>query len=348
MKSGVWACGLVAALLSSCERSKAPDDGEAAEALPDAASGPVVDPKLAAAMAAASAAAAPSQPNQADGGPPPGGIFGPGEANAQIAPGARSKIALGGTGSEPRVALGLAYAGPAKLKGQVTLIVQNDPRQGALPLKLGVDFESKVQRATSDAGPPSVDAQAKVTEDLVKRVGKLKGARISYTLLPDGSVSNFERDVPRGVDEEIASIFRSFSDVLATVTLPVPSEPVGTGAYWMGTSREGVMGLDLVTYRMIKVDKVNGERVAISLNTKRYATGKEFAIEGLSGDFTLEEFKSTADGTLSYVVGSPLPVQGQLDLVLAASLVPKGQPDARGSLQTQTRVKLELEPVASR
>src|SRR5688572_2443916 len=62
-----------------------------------------LDPSLAKAVEAA--AAKPAQQAGAAGGPPPNGIFGPGEADKEMLPGAPAKITLGGEGEQPRYTL---------------------------------------------------------------------------------------------------------------------------------------------------------------------------------------------------------------------------------------------------
>src|SRR5690606_34276084 len=88
-----------------CEQDKT-DTKPAAE---DAAAqtGPAVDPDLAQAMEAASRKKAGDSMQTPSGekGPPPAGIFGPGEADAELAKGAAPKITLGSEGSEPRIRL---------------------------------------------------------------------------------------------------------------------------------------------------------------------------------------------------------------------------------------------------
>lgn len=338
-----------ASAASACERSEPLEETSAVN--PDAGTGPVVDPKLAAAMAAASAHTAPTGVEAGQGGPPPKGIFAPGQADKEIARGAAPKLTVGSTGSAPKVELGGGFRPGFRAKGVFTLAIQNDPRQGALPLEVDVELETK-KNAPAGAEAPlhgevrvlsaTVSARGGVPPDLSKRIAALKGTKVTFSVMPGGGGTGFSHELPKAAEPALNDFARSLSDLVATIALPFPSEPLGAGAFWMATSRDGVMGLDLVTYRLVKVEKVENGVAELSLNTKRYATSKGFGLEGLGGTFTLDEFRSTADGTLSVPAGSPLPRTGKLDLALAASLIPEGDQNARGSLQAQTRARFEL------
>lgn len=316
-----------------------------------------MDPELARAVAAASSRAKTTAAPDGSGGPPPNGIFPPGAADAEIKPGAPPKITLGGTGSEPRVSLAPAQPKPGwKTQGTFELQVSSGPQQAPIPFELSVAIEAqKPKSAPADAGAPSdtVAMTAKVLgaklgvsgipQDLELAVGKLKGSKVEYQVLPDGGGTGFHTEVAPGA-ESVRDQLRQLSDALALVTLPVPSEPLGTGAYWMATSREGVFGLDLVTYRLVKVESVKDGAVTLSVGTKRYATSKRFDFEGLPPDapHELSDFQCKSQGKLVLKTGTPFPQSGELDSGLLASLPLPGQENAAGTLQVQTHVTLDF------
>jgi hypothetical protein len=232
------------------------------------------------------------------------------------------------------------------------IAVQGDANQGALPVDLALSIEAQKPKAEADAGTASaVSVSVKITsaklgitgvpQELAARFGKLKGAKVEYDVSPDGAGSGYHYELPAGA-EDARDQLRVLSDVLALVTLPLPAEPVGNGAYWMATSRDGVFGLDLVTYRLVKVEEVSGNAVTLSLGTKRYATSNRFDFEGLPPDapHELAEFESKSDGKLRLVSGSPFPATGDLQSVLAATLAMPNQ--QRGVLQIQSRATFDF------
>src|SRR5262245_36332354 len=86
-----------------------------------------LDPAVAKALSQASAAArsnrrAPSMANP--GGPPPSGVFEPGEADREARRGSAPKVTLGDRGAEPRVVLGPVQPKPGwKASGTVQVVI---------------------------------------------------------------------------------------------------------------------------------------------------------------------------------------------------------------------------------
>lgn len=339
----------------ACQKSE-PREEQRSESDTPAKKVEAIDPDLAQAVAQASAAAPGdgAPPAQVEGGPPPDGVFAPGAADKELARGALPKITLGSEGSEPKLLLGVAKA-PAKLSGTIQVALQSDPRQGAIPVLLSLSIEPKKldAAAAGDAKdtPVSQPVVVRVTgaridapsvpKDLDEQVGKLKGSRVEYSVLPGGAGAGFRFDVPAGAPADLKDVIRSLSDALALLTIPYPEKPLGVGAYFMVTSRDDLLGLDLVTYRLIKVKQVTAESASLEVSTKRYAASRAFDFPGLPPeiDKNLAEFQANSDGSVELPVGALLPTQGQLNSVLAAQLGGAGQ---RAVLQFQTRAQLSL------
>jgi hypothetical protein len=335
-----------AMLLAACQEKTERSAEPAASVDRNAA----IDPAVAKAVAAASAHAAKGPAPATSGGPPPGGVFAPGAADKELAVGAAPKLTLGGTGSEPRVSLGSPQPKPGwKASGNIQVMMQADPRQGGLPIDLGVTLEAS--KPSAEGAASFVNVTAKVTSakvgvtgvprELEERIGGLKGARVTYQVGADGAGSNYRTEGGAGA-AEVRDQLRMLEDALALVTLPRPTQPVGVGAVWMATSRDGVFGLDLVTYRLVKVEEVSGDTVTLSIGTKRYAASNKFAMAGLEANAPKEllEFQARSDGRLTFGVGVPFPQNGEIQSVLGAALGEGGQ--QRGMLQIQSRIGLDF------
>jgi hypothetical protein len=163
----------------------------------------------------------------------------------------------------------------------------------------------------------------------------MKGTRIDYVVGADGAGSNFKLELPKGSPPDLAIWIESLRDTLALVTLPVPQKPVGAGAYWMVTSREGVLGLDLVSYRMVKVEAIKDGVVSLSVNAKRYAASSSLDLAGLPPGVPKEmsEFQSMSEGRLELKPGSGFPLGGEISNALAIGLGAPPAPNQRGQQQ---------------
>ncbi len=351
-KTTRWALmAALSALVSGCDKEeRQPTEDRQEEDAGAVDRTAQLDPSLAKAVAAASAKA-PSPQAAAEGGPPPKGIFGPGEADRQIKKGAPALLTLGSEGEAPRYPLGASkFRAGDKVKGTVQVAVQTDPRQGALPVDFNLSFEAK----SAPGAPEMTHVVAKVDSasvgamglpaELLTALNQLKGSRVEYQIAANGAGANFTTIMAKGAENNpLAHTLRSLSDALATITLPYPDKPLGTGAFWMATSREGVMGLDLVTYRLIRVQRAEPTQVTLTIETKRYATGTDFDLVGLPGKYALEEFQSTADGTAMIALGQPLPYKGLLKLNLGAVLIPEQNPQEQGTLQVQGQARFTFD-----
>ncbi len=350
---------LLSALLAvGCDKKEAQHDSEDE---PAADAGKVAkkskaetdEPDLAQAIDAV-AARGPA-PGATAGGPPPNGIFGPGEADKAASKGAAATFTLGSDGAEPRVLLGPGPKPGTKRSGTVELATQSDPQQGAIPIQFNLTLETQKPKLEGDAGALPIVVLAKVTAakinapsvpaDLTAAVGKLKGSSVLYQVGADGVASNARVEIAKGVDPGFRDPVQALSDLLVGLTLPYPTKPVGVGAFWMVTTRDVVMGLDVVSYRLVKVEKVEGNVVSLSLNTKRYAASPAFELEGLPPDApkTMAEFRAQSEGKATVAAGEAFPKSCELQSVVGASL---GSADAkqRAMVQVQSRASLTLAP----
>jgi hypothetical protein len=352
------AASALCALTSGCDKHEAqPEKAASSDA---GAPKPAEDPDLAAAVASARAGRAPEDNAPAAGGPPPSGIFGPGQADKALAKNAPATLTLGSEGSEPRVQLGPLKAG-SKFSNSITISSQSDPQQGPIPITFAFSLEAQKPKTDSDAGaaaPLSVSVKVTgasinapgVPPDVNAAIGKLKGSRVDFRVGADGTGSNFHVEAQKGVDPAFKDSLQGLSDTLAMLVLPYPSKPVGVGAYWMVTSRDSLIGLDVVTYRLVKVEKVDAGGALLSLNTKRYAASPAFDLPGLPPEapHTMGEFRAQAEGKLEIATGEAFPKNGDFQSLLGAALgdapPPSPNPAApkpqRPTVQVQTRVLL--------
>jgi len=347
--------GLAAGLLAGCDKHESQEATEKPAASDAGVSKVADDPDLARAVASVAAAKGNGSSNNGSAdGPPPTGIFAPGAADKAMAKGAPAIITLGSDGTAPRVQLSAAPKPGSKRSGSIEVATQADPRQGAIPISLALTIEAQKPKAEGDAGASAgTPLVAKVTNatinapgvpaEIAANVAKLKGSHIDYVVSADGAGSGFHAEVAKGVDPAFREAVQSLGDNLMVLTLPVPNKPVGVGAFWMVTTRDSVSGLDVVTYRMVRVEKVDGSTVSLNLSTKRYAASPAFDVEGLPPDapHVMSEFHGSTDGNLTLNAADPFPKSGQLDSVLAAAL---GAGDApakqRPMVQLQTRATI--------
>src|SRR5882724_7053657 len=193
------AASLLCSLALGCDKHETQHDTDVDAAAPKPKAATDDEPDLAQAVAAVGARSGAGNgvaAGAAAGGPPPNGIFGPGEADKALAKGAPTTLTVGSEGAEPKLSLGPAPKPGSKRTGTLTIASQSDPQQGAIPISFALSLEVQKGKSDSDAGASApLQVAAKVTgatinapgvpPDLVAAIGKLKGSRVEYQIGPD-------------------------------------------------------------------------------------------------------------------------------------------------------------------
>ena len=330
--AGLWLAALSGAVFCSagCDEKKTSTEAPATEAGVATDKYATADPKLAKALQGA-ASASPT----GDKGPPPGGIFAPGVADARHARGAPTTVDLISDGAEPRVTLAPAGDGPpTSLYGLAVLqlVTQAGPR-----VVLPVDFALMLGPGKKDEGGSDwlvaeVKKAALGKEQLSelppgtdKEVAALSGVSIQMKVTPDGRESRELRaDLGKAAASDLARIANDAAEALLFATVPLPAKPVGVGAQWIAETRMPLTGLDTVVYRAYRVKDAGPDRVRLSLDAKAYAAGKEVQLQGVPAGATLEQFEAQIGGDIELARGEGLARKSQVQERVVLVLAPAG------------------------
>ncbi len=308
----------------------------------------VLDGKLAAAVQAAeSAQPAPANKDGADG-PPESGVFGPGLAD-KAQPAGPAKIEILGDGAEPRALLASAPGDDAKGAASVTIRIQNASIPGDFGLALKVDKPKDEKKGDAPRGVrvlgkiAAVNIPAQAPRDLSDKLGKLKGTELRYTIGPDGVVSEVGFTVGKDADPALGDlVVRGLVDALAVSMPPLPKKPVGVGAFWMVTDRATTFGVDVVRYRVYKIEKLDKGAASFSIDVRQYAAKDEADLGalGAGAKMSIQQFQSTGKGKVDWTAGGLMPLKGETSLKTGFGGTTGGQ---QGVLQAETTVRFASE-----
>jgi len=291
--------------------------------------------------------------NDTSQGPPPNGLFAPGAADKEMKAGDPPKFSLGGKGTGETITFGgPAIKLPKPLAARADVSVRTGP-QAAMPT---IDFALLIdnEKPAEGADAPSA-ATAKVVgsklgkeqpgqlpPELEKEVGKLKGGKVRFDLAPTGGARVSSVELSKESDENFGLAVQAAGNAVALAYLPFPTEPVGIGAYWLVTSRENYAGLDVVAYRMIKLEKVEGGKAVLTLSTKRMVAGGKLGLPGLP-EHTLTEFSGSGTGQLVVPVATPgLVEQGLVTDSIGAGITVPNAPPGRDHLVAQLQMRTQF------
>jgi hypothetical protein len=312
-----------------------------------------VDPKLAEAVARAKKAdhdAAAGE--QQEGGPPESGVFEPGKADEQLKKGAPPKITLGSAGSEPRIALTRALQPGWKDNGSIDISLRMG--RNAVP-ELG--FALTVEALKPKADAPSGSAQTMVAKvdkvafntdvgaqgkELAGQLAKMRGSRIEFRVVEGGVGVDYAYSLAKGADPNLEMVLRGVGEALETATIGVPKESVGAGGFWLITTRGLLNGAEVVSYRMMKLDKVEGDTLSLSVNTKRYAVTNKLEVPGIPPGTELVQFQSTVEGTLSTDKSRPIAVGGSIKQAFMAALAQPSNPQQPLGMQSSSEITFKF------
>jgi hypothetical protein len=318
------ALGLAA---SACgeEKKTVAADTSAASAEP-ASKKPTLGGKLGAAVKAAESAQA--QQAKTEDGPPEKGVFAPGAADKAIAPGAPPKVDVLGDGAEPRFALAYALAeGEQRSTVSVALRQQG---QGGGRIDFAVNMKVEKGKDKKDAGPAKIlgtvtgiTLPPQASKEESEKVAKLKGSELRYDLGADGAMSNARFTAAKGGLETLgAQLIEGF----ATLVPPLPSKPVGVGAYWMVTDRLNAMGLtEVVRYRVFRVEKIEKDKASLTVEVRQYSTKPDLDA-GNGQKLVMETFDSRGKGRTDWAASAILPLKGESQVQIRPTVkLPNGQ-----------------------
>src|SRR4029453_476091 len=96
-----------------------------------------------------------------------------------------------------------------------------------------------------------------------------------------------------------------------------------------------------VSYRMMKLTKVDGARATIAVNTKHYVVSGSLGFPGLPPP-KIGEFNHSGNGVIVVPAAEPASAQGENTESLLANLVPEGQTAPQG-MQPGQQIPIRFE-----
>jgi len=129
--------------------------------------------------------------------------------------------------------------------------------------------------------------------------------------------------------------------------VPAPDKPVGVGAYWMVTDRSSILGVEVIRYRVFRVQEVDKAKVKLSLEIRQYAAKP--SVQAAGEKLEVSRFESQGKGEVALILGNLLaPESAYKERMLAVEMAGgQGGPGPMGGpmkgLQAETTAEV-IEP----
>jgi hypothetical protein len=147
-----------------------------------------------------------------------------------------------------------------------------------------VDFKLEL-RPNSAANSPVQNLSARVTsadismpnlpEELKAQLRKLKGTKFTMKVADGHGAFDCVQDVSGPKNPEFGELLEMLCQGLLDAYVAVPDEAIGSGSYWLVTSRQRMFEMDWITYDMVKVVEVNPSGAKLEISTRRYVVGRD-------------------------------------------------------------------------
>jgi hypothetical protein len=284
--------------------------------------------------------------------PPPQGVFAPGQADRYIKQGAALKLDIFQDGGAPKSTLwmmpedGSKHALTVEVGGQMDgrplpmLRYELSVAVSAPKAKEGESSPMPTVTFVLDSAKSSAQQAGRLPAALQKEIAKLKGSKIIASLSAYGSVDQTKTEMADGVMEGLALILDRLAMALSMVVGPMPTEPVGVGAYWMARDRARLGGVDVLRYRVTRVESVSNGQTKLKMDVKHYAATSKSLPSGAPEGLVVSQFQSQALAELVKVPGQFLPVSGQINLPYVMAFTKEGQAGRGGMRQSTTVLQI--------
>ena len=315
---------------TGCEEKKKQTTAD----VPKAEEQALIDPNLGRALAATSASAAAAKPAGDSDAPPELGIFTAEQADAIHKKEAALHVDVGVQGSEPYIDLAATVPalpktttfmvatmlGPRVGLPSLDFVVSWKPEAGAANKAQGVGLTDLVVQGSVTKSGLSAQQPGQLPENVAKAVGELKASQLTWTMLAQVGAQVTELKPSKNAKPELVHPLYAVAEAITQVSLPSPGKPVGVGGTWLARSRDTFGGLDVISYRMIRITNIDTETVTYAVNTRQYSVGNQVEKPGIEPGTKLMQFESSSEGEFTIQRGHRFARRGSLTHVLVMVL----------------------------
>lgn len=171
------------------------------------------------------------------------------------------------------------------------------------------------------------DTDAAVVEAVQVELDKLVGLTGRLTMTDRGIVEEASIASPDGLDPTIQQVLDQFESQIATLSVPLPEEPVGTGGSWDGAIELEIMGLSFDVLYEFTVVKIQGNRVVVEVSYRQTVHKGPVELPGLPSEIevAVESGEVLGEGRQVMDLSQVVPTEALVDADGAIRMVTTGE-----------------------
>lgn len=175
-----------------------------------------------------------------------------------------------------------------------------------------VTFGFTSVEATGNGSAASSD-QARAIEIALADITDLTG---ETTTSSRGVVLDTSFDVPDDLPDLLRSIVEQYESQVASLTPPLPEEPLGVGARWRATTEAELNGIEFSQEFVYTIESVTGTQLELSVTAKQRAAPQEIDVPNAprGTEFRLLSYRAKGTGTTTIDLAAPLPTESEVKL----------------------------------
>jgi hypothetical protein len=172
-------------------------------------------------------------------------------------------------------------------------------------------------------------------------LGMLKGVKITATASPNGKllskkVTGFDQSNPQA-----KQMFDSLEQMLESMAIPLPEEPLGFGATWVQPMTVKSNNIEIKQTATYEIATIEGNRVSLNLNLKQTAEPQQVQHPmGVMMDLTKVEGTGSGTMILDLTWGMTAEASTDVETKMSLSIDMGGQAQAmEQTVKAKTKVK---------
>jgi hypothetical protein len=146
-------------------------------------------------------------------------------------------------------------------------------------------------------------------------LAELKGLGGQYKLSSTGAVLSNRFEIPSTINQTARSVLQQISSQSSQLSVPLPTEAVGIGARWRGTTQLGAGGIKLHQTYVYRLRRRDGTQITLDTSYVQTAVSQHLPSTGLPAGETVDmtSFHVAGTGTTVLDLSQAAPVSGHVD-----------------------------------